>query len=89
MFPKLQQVTDTSSGYFMIRKSLVENTHLNPQGFKMLLELLVRTKWNTLIEVPYEFQPRLSGESKASLKQGALYYYHLYLLFRDKLAGKL
>ena len=89
IFPQLREIKDTCSGYFMIQRQLVEDAHLNPYGFKMLLELLVRTKWNSLLEVPYEFQSRARGESKASVKQGLMYYYHLYLLFRDRLIGKL
>lgn len=89
VFPKLRKIKDTNSGFFLIRRSLIENTHLSPYGFKILLELLVRTEWNSVIEIPYEFQPRLKEKSKANFLQGLTYYYHLYLLFRDELAGKI
>ncbi|MEM3465998.1 MAG: hypothetical protein QXU11_06515 [Thermoproteota archaeon] len=53
----------------MIRKSIVENTRLNPRGFKILLEILAKVNPETMAEVPYTFQPRRRGRSKLNLRE--------------------
>jgi dolichol-phosphate mannosyltransferase len=42
---------------------------LRPSGFKILLEMLARQDLR-VVEVPFVFGERLTGESKASLQQG-------------------
>ena len=63
---------------------LRSDTELAPQGFKILLEMLVKTDWQTADEVPYVFEERNAGESKASLKQGVDYLAHLAKLSRHQ-----
>ena len=50
---------------------------LHPTGFKILLEILVRTPGLRRAEVSYEFATRFAGDSKASLKEGVVYLRHL------------
>ena len=43
LFPgQLRSVTDPMSGFFMVRKSVLNLDELRPNGFKILLEILVR-----------------------------------------------
>ena len=61
------QTTDPMSGFFMIRRAVVEAAapRLSQQGFKILLDILASTHQPLQIaEVPYVFQPRIHGESK-------------------------
>jgi dolichol-phosphate mannosyltransferase len=77
-FPgRLRGVSDPMSGFFLVRRSAVDPAVLNPTGFKILLEILVRTPGLRRAEVAYEFAPRHAGDSKASLKQGVTYLRHL------------
>ena len=73
------RVRDPMSGYFLLRRPVIEGVTLQPQGFKILLEILVRGKIGTIVEVPFSFGRRHAGESKASLRIGLEY---LALLFR-------
>ena len=84
IFPRrLAQVTDPLSGFFLLRRSLVDGVTLQPTGYKILLELLVRCDWQTVRELPYVFQPRAAGNSKADLHQGLRFLGHLGTLARD------
>jgi glycosyltransferase involved in cell wall biosynthesis len=71
MFPRLlAQVTDPMSGFFAVRRSRVDPDALQPKGFKILLEILARGSARTIGEVPFTFDERHDGRSKASLRQG-------------------
>ena len=50
------------------------------KGFKILLEILVRTRQLRMAEVPFAFGVRHSGESKASAAEGARYLGQLWRL---------
>jgi glycosyltransferase involved in cell wall biosynthesis len=77
-FPRrLRGVSDPMSGFFLVRRSAVDPAALKPTGFKILLEILVRTPGLRRAEVAYEFAPRHAGDSKASLREGVVYLRHL------------
>jgi dolichol-phosphate mannosyltransferase len=63
LFPNL---TDPISGFFGAKKNLIINTpSINSKcGYKILLEILSKCKWNTTKELPYIFVNRKQGESK-------------------------
>ncbi|HEY3993160.1 MAG TPA: glycosyltransferase, partial [Ktedonobacteraceae bacterium] len=46
-------------------------------------EILLRCPWRTMLEVPYQFQARAHGQSKASMRQGLLVLQHIWRLFRE------
>ncbi|TCR76695.1 glycosyltransferase family 2 protein [Rhizobium sp. BK376] len=61
------RTTDPMSGFFMVRRSVVETAapKLSQQGFKILLDLIASSPSSLKIaEIPYVFRPRLHGESK-------------------------
>jgi len=80
---KLWQTSDPGSGFFLISRRVLRGVRLRPVGYKMLTEVLMRGSWSRLVEVPYEFQNREAGTSKATLRQGALYAQHTVRLFRE------
>jgi dolichol-phosphate mannosyltransferase len=70
MFPiRLRDVTDPMTGFFLVDRSAVDIGTLQPRGFKILLEILARTRLR-VAEVPFDFGPRFAGDSKATLRQG-------------------
>ena len=71
------RVSDPMSGYFMVRRSSVTNQILNPQGYKILLEILGRGEIKQISEVGYVFQERQDGESKVTWRQYVEYLQHL------------
>jgi dolichol-phosphate mannosyltransferase len=75
---RLRGVSDPLSGFFLVRVNALNLTALQPTGFKILLEILVRNSKLRKAEVPFNFGERLSGKSKASTKE-ALNYLNLLL----------
>ncbi len=65
---KLWQTSDPGSGFFLISRRVLRGVHLRPIGYKILTEVLMRGRWSRLVEVPYEFQNREAGTSKATLR---------------------
>jgi dolichol-phosphate mannosyltransferase len=77
LFPgRLRGVSDPLSGFFLVRRNALNLTSLQPNGFKILLEILIRNPRLRKAEIPFQFGERLTGESKASTKE-ALNYLHL------------
>jgi len=80
------RVHDPLSGFFMLRRSCVEGVRLQPEGFKLLLEILVCGHIGSVAEVPYRFGLRNAGKSKASLRVGLDYLQLLGRLSRSALS---
>jgi dolichol-phosphate mannosyltransferase len=80
----LRRISDPMSGFFAVRSSSLELTGLRPLGYKILMELAVRTRPPRVVEVPFRFQARHAGESKADLREGVRFLRHLAIL---KLGG--
>jgi glycosyltransferase involved in cell wall biosynthesis len=90
MFPRrLAMVSDPLSGLFAFRRSAVNLDALYPDGFKILLEILVRNPVARVAEVAYCFAPRNAGESKATFREGMTFVRHLSRLRRARLARQL
>ena len=60
-------VSDPMTGFFVVRRTAIQNVLLAPCGYKILVELLVRSRIKSIVEVGYVFRSRQRGESKASL----------------------
>ncbi|MGZ4593008.1 MAG: glycosyltransferase [Actinomycetes bacterium] len=74
VFPRrLADCTDPMSGFFAVRRAAVASADLRPQGFKILLEMIARSRSLRIRELPFTFEERLSGDSKASLREGVLF----------------
>jgi glycosyltransferase involved in cell wall biosynthesis len=70
---ELAGISDPMSGFFLVRPSCLRLSSLHPQGFKLLLELLVNSPQATVAEVPYIFEARHAGVSKAGIGEGLTY----------------
>jgi len=78
----LTRAADPLAGFFAIRRAtLARATTLQPLGYKVSLELIVRCKCQNIIEVPIAFRDRKLGESKLSAGQMWLYLRHLARLY--------
>lgn len=78
----LTPVRDATSGFFLIRRALARDVRISAGGFKICLELLVRGRPASIIEVPYVFEGRTAGESKMNLKEATGYLVQLRNLHR-------
>ncbi len=59
-----RRTSDPMSGFFLVRRSLVERLWLEGRSWKVLLEILAKAPGARVSEVPYVFEQRHSGESK-------------------------
>ena len=73
----LRTLSDPMSGFFLLRRELVDPETLRPLGFKILLEIIVRTPNLRIAEVPYTFAVRQNGDSKATSGEGLGFARHL------------
>jgi len=85
----LVPVRDSTSGFFAIRRSVIDGVKLNPIGFKIGFEVMARGRYKRAVEVPYVFRDRELGSSKFGQRQVAQYLVQLGQVARDKLLRKL
>jgi dolichol-phosphate mannosyltransferase len=57
-------VKDPVSGFFAFRRDIINDLKFDAIGYKMLLEILVKTKGARVKEIPYTFTNRRMGTSK-------------------------
>ena len=69
----LTPVKDVTSGFFLIRRELARGVAISAGGFKICLELLIRSAPARVIEVPYVFTGRTAGKSKMNLAEAMGY----------------
>jgi dolichol-phosphate mannosyltransferase len=74
---RIRRVKDPMSGFFLLRRSVVEGRALKPLGYKILLEVLARGNYKRTVEVPYTFEERARGGSKMGLAQVWRFFIHL------------
>lgn len=78
LFPgPVGRFNDPLSGFFAVRLGALDLTLLQPDGFKILIELLATHPRLTAVETPFRFVGRTQGMSKASTSEGARYLGHL------------
>lgn len=80
LLPSLRGIKDPLSGFFLLRRKVIDGVGLSPTGYKILLEVLVRGKPSEVAEVPYTFRERERGESNLNAGEGINYLKHLYRL---------
>lgn len=79
-------VKDPMSGFFALTKARFQSAvALNPIGYKIALELIVKCDCKRVAEIPIFFADRKRGESKLSLKEQLRYIRHLMRLAQFKI----
>ena len=76
---------DPMAGFFLVRRECIEGIGFQRQGFKLLLDVLVRSRVRSLAEVPISFGLRTANESKANFRVGWDYLILLARLYARKL----
>jgi dolichol-phosphate mannosyltransferase len=82
LFSDIRELSDIQSGFLAVRKEIVTEQSLDPIGYKILLEILVKCDYRRVHEVGYTFHPRDSGQSNMDIWTILAYLYHLWLLKR-------
>ena len=85
----ITDLKDVTSGFFMVKRSVIEGIKINPIGYKILLEILAKGKFQKAVEVPIIFADRTGSRSKMGFKTTGEYLLQLTMLYGDKLLGKL
>lgn len=75
--PNARSVSDPMSGFFAIKRDVVDGVALDPEGYKILLEILAKGRYETTVDVPYVFRDRERGESKLTAGEYKRFLEHL------------
>ena len=76
----LRVVKDPMSGFFLMKRSVIDSALLKPTGYKILLEILAKGNYSRIVEVPYVFEERKNGKSKLGPKQYLEFLMHVGML---------
>jgi dolichol-phosphate mannosyltransferase len=82
-----QNLSDPMSGFFMLRRTVLEATvrDLAGLGFKILLDILTAARQPLrVVEIPYQFRKRFAGETKLN----GLVIWEYGMLLAHKKAGR-
>jgi len=83
----LTSIKDPMAGFFCLDRpthTRAKEAGLNPIGYKIGLEILIKARCKRVTEVPIECSDRLHGKSKLTLRQQIEYLRHLWRLYRFK-----
>jgi len=58
------KVKDPMTGFMVVKRGVLERIRLRPKGFKIVLEILFKSKAAKVVEVPITFHKRKAGTSK-------------------------
>jgi dolichol-phosphate mannosyltransferase len=81
-------VHDAASGFFVLRRPVIEGVEIKAAGFKICLELLVRGTVASVVEVPYVFTDRAAGQSKMSHREALGFLVQIGQLFQWERRGR-
>jgi dolichol-phosphate mannosyltransferase len=84
--PLVRGVKDPMSGFFFLKRNVIEGVKLNPTGYKLGLEILVKGNYKKVKEIPFTFKPRKNGASKLDKKELLTYLKLLKDLYLYKIA---
>jgi dolichol-phosphate mannosyltransferase len=76
------RLSDPMSGYFALKREVFEKVkhNINPQGYKILLEIYVRSNPRQVREIPFIFKDRKQGQSKVTVKVMLEYFRMIFQL---------
>lgn len=84
----LTPVRDAMAGFFCVRRADLRLADLDPVGYKIALELIVRHGWRNVAEVPITFTERAAGRTKLNVREQLRYLRHLWRLYGCALARR-
>lgn len=80
----LTPIKDAMSGFFALKRKVINNINLEAYGYKILLEILVVGNYKNVLEVPFTFLNRTFGKSKISMNVEIEYLKQLLHLYKFK-----
>ena len=73
---------DPMSGFFAFKKNIIKELNFDAIGYKLLLEIIVKTKGINIKEIPYTFENRQFGSSKLDSLTIFNYFKSVFKLYR-------
>ncbi len=67
--PKTRGIRDPVSGFFALKRSVIEGIEFTERGFKIILDIIVRGRYGRVEEIPYVFRGRARGYSKLGVNE--------------------
>ena len=80
--PIKKEIKDPMSGFFALKRHVIDNIKIDSAGYKILLEILVKANNARVKEIPYTFTNRTLGKSKLDNTVVWDYIKALYHLYR-------
>lgn len=84
----IPSVRDSGSGFFAINTRILENVRLTPRGFRMGFEILGKSRWERVMEIPITFKDREHGASKLRWRIIIQYLIQWFSILRYNLVEK-
>lgn len=75
-----RRVKDPLSGFFGLKRKVIKEAVLEPEGYKILLEILARGNYDEIEEIPYTFRNRDRGSSSLGFTQYLKFLKHIFKL---------
>ncbi|MBM3712281.1 MAG: glycosyltransferase [Actinobacteria bacterium] len=63
------KIKDSMSGFAVFRRDIINKLQLKPIGYKIIMEILFKSKNYKICEVPIIFERRKSGKGKTNIKE--------------------
>jgi dolichol-phosphate mannosyltransferase len=82
----LTSLSDPTSGFMAIRKSILDDIVIDPLGWKIVLEVTVKAQ-PRIKEIPILFSERKKGKSKLGINTQIDYLHHLWRLYSFRYSG--
>jgi dolichol-phosphate mannosyltransferase len=84
----LTGVQDPLSGYFFLRRDVLSNLELTSAGYNILLEILVKGRYQSHLSIPFIFRNRQFSDSKLNLREHLLFFKQILYFSLRRLGGK-
>src|SRR3989339_1829028 len=84
----ITDIKDVTSGFFMLKRSVIQGVELNPIGYKICLEILAKGKYEKAKEIPIIFANRSGSKSKMGIKIYLEFLGQIILLCKDQFISK-
>ncbi|MBT5875687.1 MAG: polyprenol monophosphomannose synthase [Candidatus Latescibacteria bacterium] len=70
---RLTGVKDPLSGYFFLHREVLNDLSLTSHGYKILLEILIKGRFEQFVEIPFTFRNREYSTSKLNFEEYYLF----------------
>lgn len=81
-------ISDPLSGYFFLRRDVLNGVTLTSAGYKILLEILVKWQYLKTKEIPFVFRSREHSSSKLNAKEYLLFIKQILIFLYQKYTPK-